>query len=76
MVESAGKYNFIIKCDRLLLQSASGFTKCDRLYYKMRGNRGQININSIKNKFKILKSVLPVVMIIVWLSVNSDMNGP
>ena len=26
----------ITKCDRLLLQSASGITKCDRLYYKVR----------------------------------------
>ena len=26
----------LAKCDRLLLQSASGITKCDRLYYKMR----------------------------------------
>ena len=26
----------IIKCERLLLQSASGITKCDRLYYKVR----------------------------------------
>ena len=24
------------KCDRLLLQGASGITKCDRLYYKVR----------------------------------------
>ena len=28
--------NFITKCDRLLLQSASAITKCDRLYYKVR----------------------------------------
>ena len=28
--------NFIAKCDRLLLQSASGITKCDKLYYKVR----------------------------------------
>ena len=28
--------NFIIKRDRLLLQSASGITKCDKLYYKAR----------------------------------------
>ena len=28
--------NFITKCDRLLLQSASGIAKCDRLYYKVR----------------------------------------
>ena len=28
--------NFITKFDRLLLQSASGITKCDRLYYKVR----------------------------------------
>ena len=28
--------NFITKCYRLLLQSASGITKCDRLYYKVR----------------------------------------
>ena len=26
----------ITKCDRLLLQSVSGITKCDRLYYKVR----------------------------------------
>ena len=26
----------IAKCDRLLLQSASGVTKCDRVYYKVR----------------------------------------
>ena len=24
--------NFITKCDRLLLKSATGITKCDRLY--------------------------------------------
>ena len=30
------KSDFIIKCDRLLLQSASGITKYDRLYYKVR----------------------------------------
>ena len=29
--------NFITKCDRLLLQSASGITKCDG-YYKVRRN--------------------------------------
>ena len=29
---------FITKCDRLLLQSALGITKCDS-YYKLRGNR-------------------------------------
>ena len=28
--------NFITKCDRLSLQSASGNTKCDRLHYKAR----------------------------------------
>ena len=28
--------NFITKCDSLLLQSAPGITKCDRLYYKVR----------------------------------------
>ena len=28
--------NFITKFDRFLLQSASGITKCDRLYYKVR----------------------------------------
>ena len=28
--------NFITKCDRLLLQSVSGITKCNRLYYKVR----------------------------------------
>ena len=28
--------NFITKCDRLLLQNASGITKCDRIYYKVR----------------------------------------
>ena len=28
--------NFITKCYRLLLQSTSGITKCDRLYYKVR----------------------------------------
>ena len=28
--------DFIRKCDRLLLQSASGTTKCDKLYYKVR----------------------------------------
>ena len=28
--------NFIKKCHRLLLQSASGITKYDRLYYKVR----------------------------------------
>ena len=28
--------NFITKCDRLLLQSASGITKCNRLYYNVR----------------------------------------
>ena len=27
--------NFITKCYRLLLQSTSGITKCDRLYYKV-----------------------------------------
>ena len=27
---------FITKCNRLLLQSASGITKCDRIYYKVR----------------------------------------
>ena len=27
---------FITKCDRLLLQSASGITKYDRCYYKVR----------------------------------------
>ena len=27
--------NFITKCDRLLIQSASGITKCGRLYYKV-----------------------------------------
>ena len=26
----------ITTCDRLLLQSAPGITKCDRLYYKVR----------------------------------------
>ena len=26
----------ITKCDRMLLQSASGITKCDRIYYKVR----------------------------------------
>ena len=31
--------NFITKCDRLLLQSASGITKCDS-YYKVRHNTG------------------------------------
>ena len=30
------KSNFITKCDRLLLQSASGITKCDKVYYKVR----------------------------------------
>ena len=28
--------NFITNCDRLLLQNASGITKCDRIYYKVR----------------------------------------
>ena len=28
--------NFITKCDRLLLQNASGITKCNRIYYKVR----------------------------------------
>ena len=28
--------NFIIKCDRLLLQSASGTAKSNRIYYKVR----------------------------------------
>ena len=28
--------SFITECDRLLLQSASGITKCDKLYYKVR----------------------------------------
>ena len=28
--------NLITKCDRRLLQSASGIAKCDRLYYKVR----------------------------------------
>ena len=28
--------NFITKCDRLSLQSASGITKCDSVYYKVR----------------------------------------
>ena len=28
----------IAKCDRLLLKSASGITKCDRVYYKVRRN--------------------------------------
>ena len=28
--------NFITKCDRLLLQNASGITNCDRPYYKER----------------------------------------
>ena len=40
--------NFITKCDRLLLQSASGITKCDS-YYKVRRNTftdgWQINIS-------------------------------
>ena len=30
--------NFITKCDRLLLQSASDITKCDS-YYKVRRNK-------------------------------------
>ena len=28
--------NFMTQCDRLLLQSASGITKYDKLYYKVR----------------------------------------
>ena len=32
-------YKVIAKCDRQLLQSASGITKCDR-YYKVRRNNG------------------------------------
>ena len=29
-------YKVLTKCDRSLLQSASGITKCDRLFYKVR----------------------------------------
>ena len=31
----ARQSNFITKCERLLLESVSGITKCDRFYYKM-----------------------------------------
>ena len=33
--------NFITKCDRMLLQSASGITKCDS-YHKVRRNTGGV----------------------------------
>ena len=36
---------FITNCDRSLLQSASGITKCDS-YYKVRRNRGFLKVDS------------------------------
>ena len=36
--------NFITKRDRLLLQSASGITKCDSRYYKVRRKRYYVNV--------------------------------
>ena len=36
---------FITNCDRSLLQSTSGITKCDS-YYKVRRNRGFLKVDS------------------------------
>ena len=47
--------DFITKC--------FWYYKARRNYYNVRRNRGQININSIRNKFEILKSMLLEVMI-------------
>ena len=50
--------NFITKCGRLLLQSASGITKCDSCYKVRRNNVSLINFENERLNIMIYRSSL------------------
>ena len=58
--------NFITKCDRFLLQSASGIAKCDRLLLKRAPN-----FTKYDRLYKIVRQVFESVTVITKLDVTT-----
>ena len=74
----------IIKCGRLLLQSASGITKCDRLYCKVRQVLQSATVilksdvtNDIKANLKITNifGIIQITTIIISIVIVSIFQG-